>query len=803
MASVDRLVDYFVVVGMGERPTPVVSDLSGNITSIFDVDPVEGNGDAPDHQVRLDLESWRKGTDAKADIVELGVIFPDVEQLPAGWELLDGARLLPGITLPGVKAQPAAAICCRRRGTGEKDKRSRAIAEVFVEKPLRGRRRPRGYTPIRDSIEKKLDADLTLNLGRRTYLAYRRQRADEHSLYHDDPALVDIEIHVEKDGPPSNEYNTAAITFQTKNMGPYMAVSYRRQEPIGLCDHRYRAEVLEWFPEEEIDGVPIDRASIPMFAFPSGLKLQRAPLYKTPIASFFPFVLTSGAGVSTYVACMTFYEPKPQSLLDEVKAELGARDLLPNVRRPSELVTSPSIMSLADDESDTRSHSSRLSIDREGSLETSPGPSSRGASFESSPRRAGEENVIFVPKCICVSSRLPFMRSFRQWLGQVYTLSMSSTHIPLERCIAHLMFQVPVPEPSGPPVRVRLFPRLEPIDFSLPPRNGLPKTEIPFSVLFECLDTNNVLLLMLSLLLEKPVVLLSKYSSIPTECAECLLALLFPLQWDTIYIPRLTEATLTVLEYPGAALLGVSDEHDPYGDTRKRSQDSPILKTSTSLKQKVVHLCSDEAVLVDLDRNAVWCKSRAETQAIQQVAKDLPGKLVKSLKARWEQTLLYYGVRIGAGPSSLPDAGFDLAPTPDNCDSGGPTPVWCAVADRRIRDGAVVFLASIMEGYKDCLIIPDFNWRTSSEKWFDADQFLQKCDPKLKSFNRRFLETQLFTNFIQFRTESSDPRFLYFDCCVEKLPDYEEAEESRAVQVSNVPARMMMMRRRRRRRRRR
>lgn len=78
------------------------------------------------------------------------------------------------------------------------------------------------------------------------------------------------------------------------------------------------------------------------------------------------------------------------------------------------------------------------------------------------------------------------------------------------------------------------------IRFWAPPgKQPIPYVSIPFNILFECLDLNNVLFVWYALTLENKVLLVSSQSSLLTLCAEILSALLFPMEWSHLYIPIL------------------------------------------------------------------------------------------------------------------------------------------------------------------------------------------------------------------------------------------------------------------------
>lgn len=73
----------------------------------------------------------------------------------------------------------------------------------------------------------------------------------------------------------------------------------------------------------------------------------------------------------------------------------------------------------------------------------------------------------FSSKALCLLSYWPFVSEFRQFLVQLYRLSMSPVVTPLERIISNFVVEVPLPPPGQ--VRVRYDIGDQEIFFSRPP----------------------------------------------------------------------------------------------------------------------------------------------------------------------------------------------------------------------------------------------------------------------------------------------------------------------------------------------
>jgi len=67
----------------------------------------------------------------------------------------------------------------------------------------------------------------------------------------------------------------------------------------------------------------------------------------------------------------------------------------------------------------------------------------------------------------------------------------------------------------------------------------IPYVALPYRVLFECLDVDNVIFVWYALTLERKILLVSTQYSLLTLCAEILCSLLFPMRWNHLYVPIL------------------------------------------------------------------------------------------------------------------------------------------------------------------------------------------------------------------------------------------------------------------------
>ena len=86
--------------------------------------------------------------------------------------------------------------------------------------------------------------------------------------------------------------------------------------------------------------------------------------------------------------------------------------------------------------------------------------------------------------------------------------------------------------------------------------------------------------------------------------------------------------------------------------------------------------------------------------------------------------------------------------------------------ERAVRDSFLRFFTSTLVGYERFLVVPDADFLTSGNDWFDSSKFVATASPSRTPFLRALVETQLFQSFIQRRTEASDVHCVLFDECL-------------------------------------
>jgi hypothetical protein len=153
----------------------------------------------------------------------------------------------------------------------------------------------------------------------------------------------------------------------------------------------------------------------------------------------------------------------------------------------------------------------------------------------------------------------------REYLKQLYSLSLSPLQIPLESFISCLVSRIPAPIPGGRPYHVvldlDLIPLtsqpMPPIIFDLPSQYSFPFNETQFYSILKYFSIENILLIFSLQLHESKLLFLSHSSTLLTDVMESFRSLLFPLKWTSTYITKLPERLKDILHAPGGYLIGI------------------------------------------------------------------------------------------------------------------------------------------------------------------------------------------------------------------------------------------------------
>uniref|UniRef100_A0A5F8A4T1 DENN domain containing 5A n=1 Tax=Macaca mulatta TaxID=9544 RepID=A0A5F8A4T1_MACMU len=291
----------------------------------------------------------------------------------------------------------------------------------------------------------------------------------------------------------------------------------------------FKSKVLARYPEN-VEWNPFDQDAVGMLCMPKGLAFKTQADPREP--QFHAFIITREDGSRTFGFALTFYEEVTS------KQICSAMQTLYHMHNAEyDVLHAPP--------ADGRDQSSM-----EDGEDTPVTKLQRFNSYDIS------RDTLYVSKCICLITPMSFMKACRSVLEQLHqaVTSPQPPPLPLESYIYNVLYEVPLP----PPGRSLKFSGVYgPIICQRPSTNELPLFDFPVKEVFELLGVENVFQLFTCALLEFQILLYSQHYQRLMTVAETITALMFPFQWQHVYVPILPASLLHFLDAPVPYLMGL------------------------------------------------------------------------------------------------------------------------------------------------------------------------------------------------------------------------------------------------------
>ncbi|XP_064140500.1 DENN domain-containing protein 5B isoform X4 [Loxodonta africana] len=297
----------------------------------------------------------------------------------------------------------------------------------------------------------------------------------------------------------------------------------------------FKSKVLAHYPQN-IEWNPFDQDAVNMLCMPKGLSFRTQTDNKDP--QFHSFIITREDGSRTYGFVLTFYEEVTSK---QICTAMQTLYQMHNAEHYSSVYASSSCSmdSLASsiDEGDT---TSLLKLQRYNSYDIS-------------------RDTLYVSKSICLITPLPFMQACKKFLIQLYkaVTSQQPPPLPLESYIHNILFEVPLPPPGR---SLKFYGVYEPVICQRPGPSELPLSDYPLREAFELLGLENLVQVFTCVLLEMQILLYSQDYQRLMTVAEGITTLLFPFQWQHVYVPILPASLLHFLDAPVPYLMGLQSK---------------------------------------------------------------------------------------------------------------------------------------------------------------------------------------------------------------------------------------------------
>ena len=160
-----------------------------------------------------------------------------------------------------------------------------------------------------------------------------------------------------------------------------------------------------------------------------------------------------------------------------------------------------------------------------------------------------ENAYVYVPYCMCLISKYPYIKEMKKCLQSIYTMiinNLNESNTDLNNLIMHLIHSVPIPEKE---TRINFFiPYFnDSIQLCCPKINDI-KIVNNISNLLKIFSIDNLMIILRLMLLEKRILFIDDdYERLSLVIDNCL-SLLYPFQWEHTYIPILSYEMIQYLQ---------------------------------------------------------------------------------------------------------------------------------------------------------------------------------------------------------------------------------------------------------------
>uniref|UniRef100_A0A3Q1JN43 DENN domain containing 5B n=1 Tax=Anabas testudineus TaxID=64144 RepID=A0A3Q1JN43_ANATE len=327
-----------------------------------------------------------------------------------------------------------------------------------------------------------------------------------------------------------------------------MAIFEATAEVNSPIRRSFKSKVLVHYPETT-ERSPFNKDAVNMLCMPRGLSFRTQADRLDP--QFHSFTISFDDGTRSYGFVHTFYEEVTSAQIITAMQTLYQMHHVEH--HSSSSASSPSSSSSSASSPSTCSMDSLVSSMDESDAESLAGVSGcLGCAGSFEPAR----DTLYVSKALCLISPLPFLQASRQFLSQLHQAVTSQTAppLPLESYIHNILYEVPLP----PPGRSLRFHGVQgPIVCQRPGADELPLGEYPLGEAFSLLGVDNMVQLLTCALLETQILLYSQDYQRLMTIAEGVTTLLFPFQWQHIYLPIVSTSLHHLLDAPVPFLMGI------------------------------------------------------------------------------------------------------------------------------------------------------------------------------------------------------------------------------------------------------
>ena len=178
----------------------------------------------------------------------------------------------------------------------------------------------------------------------------------------------------------------------------------------------------------------------------------------------------------------------------------------------------------------------------------------------------GNRDIIFVPFCICLISKYPYVKEMQKCLNSIYTIlnqNEENSPIIINDLITYLIHAIPIPS-KNTNVNFLIPYQKNCIELDCPKLEDINIMSASATELLKNFSIDNLVVIFRLLITEKKILLIDEDYERLSKVSDGLISILYPFQWIHTYIPIMSDQMLKYLETFLPFLNGINKSLMPF-----------------------------------------------------------------------------------------------------------------------------------------------------------------------------------------------------------------------------------------------
>ena len=357
----------------------------------------------------------------------------------------------------------------------------------------------------------------------------------------------------------------------------------------------------------------------------------------------------------------------------------------------------------------------------------------------------GNRDIIFVPFCICLISKYPYVKEMQKCLNSIYTIlnqNEENSPIIINDLITYLIHAIPIPS-KNTNVNFLIPYQKNCIELDCPKLEDINIMSASATELLKNFSIDNLVVIFRLLITEKKILLIDEDYERLSKVSDGLISILYPFQWIHTYIPIMSDQMLKYLETFLPFLNGINKSLMPF--VEKVFRDGEIQEDD----EVFLIYISEDKDKIRLSSSIRGIKKKVDKYITDNVPQ-LPTPLEKDLK------------------NKLKKAKAELDSKSQN------TTQDIQRLELKIRDAFIDLFVEMFHDYAQYLSFLE------EDTVFNKPLFMEKQQKNYEKFYNEVLDTQLFQQFTQ---NVVNDEVGYFNTKIAQRENKEESKEKKNKEI--------------------